>query len=399
MENNMHSDQITVGEMIEFLGEPQIQSIVKKYTTNKKNNTPPTFNIFNVISELYYRENLHSDIMCYLLKTDNEENDHNEGDLFLRTFLRLLKLNKPLINLGDYKNAICTREKDRIDVLIKDEHSHKAIIIENKINNAVDQNRQLARYDNILEDQEYEVDAIVYLTLDGKKEPDYSNWGNEEINEIKNKIIILAAFDHTEKDLIQGWLKLCKSEIKNWDVLFFINHYIDIIKKLAENSMNYDLMDELYKSLKLTGTYSIASKVNELMSGIDEYFAAKIKDNIAAKNIEPFKQSFIWKNEYNKTKNTVFVLKGFKWGIPESTFSLDFYFENPKCTVWFYDIGDTDPRSGTLLKLLKAIDMEDEFKIADDNSGWYGREFDFVSSETMLYDFVNKLLDKLKNLK
>lgn len=59
---------------------------------------------------------------------------------FFNNFLELINIK----DKKEYSNAEITNEEARIDILIKSEN--KAIIVENKINWAPDQNEQLAKY-------------------------------------------------------------------------------------------------------------------------------------------------------------------------------------------------------------------------------------------------------------
>lgn len=120
----------------------------KDYTENYNNRTDIGFNVFTLSSDFYYRENFHSDIIKAFLSPIEK---HNEGNKYLDLFIDLLnKTNNSKVSKGDFQGATVEREKHDIDLLITDEESKKAIIVENKINNATDQQRQLPRYVNII---------------------------------------------------------------------------------------------------------------------------------------------------------------------------------------------------------------------------------------------------------
>ena len=72
----------------------------------KKNNFEENypFNIFELISDIYYRENFHSDIIAQLLK----------NEIILKNFLKFIGANE-----SAYKNAEVEREESKIDILIK----------------------------------------------------------------------------------------------------------------------------------------------------------------------------------------------------------------------------------------------------------------------------------------
>jgi len=94
----------------------------------------------NLLDELHANENAHSRILSKLLQFPEKIQDQTFYpilDLFLK------KLEEPFSNLVQHK-LIITCEKHRIDLLIHD--TEYAIIIENKINGAVDQGGQLKNY-------------------------------------------------------------------------------------------------------------------------------------------------------------------------------------------------------------------------------------------------------------
>lgn len=118
---------------------------------------------FNIVDELHVNENAHTRILMKLLQ-------YNKGKQFpiLNLFLKLftettgetIEIQKPQLFTG----------KDFIDGLIKDFGKY-AIIIENKIYGAPDQENQIERYINTLEKEGYKNENIyvVYLTIDGTK--------------------------------------------------------------------------------------------------------------------------------------------------------------------------------------------------------------------------------------
>ncbi len=117
----------------------------------------------NIIEELHINENAHSRILAKLLQYKDQERKY----VFLESLLEYI---------NDKEGSSCdfskinivypeiTQEKDRIDVLIRNKDS--AIIIENKICGAVDQDKQLSRYIDRIQKKEYSKDDIyiVYLT-------------------------------------------------------------------------------------------------------------------------------------------------------------------------------------------------------------------------------------------
>jgi len=137
--------------------------------------------IFKEISSQYYHENYHSDILAYYFKDNMVKKE------------LILWLNKRR-NLGikyeDYYDGQIEREENRIDILLYDANKQKAIIIENKSNNATDQPRQLYRYYKSIGKNGVAVDAILYLNLDSDKEPDLTGLSEEQKCEITKLLVV-----------------------------------------------------------------------------------------------------------------------------------------------------------------------------------------------------------------
>lgn len=119
----------------------------------------------NIITELHANENAHSRILRMLLQYDNGKKEYP----ILRKFLEIPNLKKVFGNT-DFKSPIFRNEQERIDVLIEEPRSF-AIIIENKIKGAPDQERQLERYIESVKRHDISYDNIyaIYLTDNGEK--------------------------------------------------------------------------------------------------------------------------------------------------------------------------------------------------------------------------------------
>ncbi|MGF1452791.1 MAG: PD-(D/E)XK nuclease family protein, partial [Opitutales bacterium] len=126
-----------------FLNRDDVDDLTSQWQEASQHPDSPGFNLFHLVSN-YQRENLHSDVIAALLDPAEE---HDADHQFLHLFIDWLKQidNGKLTKLrvGDFKNVRVLREKGRIDILIYDGSSNRAIVIENKISNAVDQERQI----------------------------------------------------------------------------------------------------------------------------------------------------------------------------------------------------------------------------------------------------------------
>ena len=167
------------------------------------------FNIFTSISDTYYKENFHSNVLKLILDPNTEVIGNSQ---FISEFLNILNTLKSDVKTMPYsKNLKVVREEGGIDLLIHD--GKHAVIIENKINNAVDQDDQLARYFKYVnKDKKLDVLAIVYLPLSPEKKPQLENYSKQYakyVDKINNKLVILPAIDKSKVDYAHGFLDKC----------------------------------------------------------------------------------------------------------------------------------------------------------------------------------------------
>ena len=216
-----------------------------KDKNNFKENYP--FNIFELISDTYYRENFHSNIISQLLK----------NEIILKNFLKFIGVDETAyINDGydiipeySIKHEI---KNGRIDILIKSndkenkEKSH-CIIIENKLYNAGDEERQLYRYyDACIKD--FKVDKIVYLSPNSLKQPE-----EQSIKDIpKGLIKTIIGYDGENKDfytmvLEKSLKEMNNNEPKEW--LLLLEHYLKILRLTGETKMDA-LTEKFYEKIK-----------------------------------------------------------------------------------------------------------------------------------------------------
>lgn len=125
----------------------------------------------NVIDELHINENGHSRVLTKLLQYKNEKNEYE----ILQSLLDYIKQKNKNFEIK-ITNPKITQEKERIDLWVLDENY--AIIFENKVYNAKDQEAQISRYIERTIEKKYKEDQIfvIYLSKEGK-EPDQQSWG------------------------------------------------------------------------------------------------------------------------------------------------------------------------------------------------------------------------------
>lgn len=386
--------QPTVADCANFL--ECIAPLAQEYEENlEKRNADIGFNLFELISDHYYRETFHSDILNALL---DPEQKHGEKDKFLKLFLHYLNSqHEAKINLTHYSDAKVVKEEGRIDILIKG--CKHAIIIENKINGAVDQKKQLPRYLMKIRDS-YSCDAIVYLRLNGIAGPSEEGWMDGEfelqlIEELKRKLKVICAYDETNKDLLNGWILKCRDEAKeNSDAQHILRQYGEIIRKLGGNIMNKPIMDAFYEMMVEGNKLKIALSLNAMVDDLILYRTEKIRDKFKD-DIAPF-----LKIDICGTNDAYF--EGEIWR--DANIGLDIGVGPESYLLTFWDKKDPEGTKGHAMEILNQINCFDEYEHECD---WHGkfvmrRKFVFPSEEVDLImhikDFKKKLAEVVKSM-
>ena len=178
----------------------------------------------NVIDELHINENAHSRILTKLLQYKSESGRYE----FLESLLAYIVTKRDCTAFGYIiiKEPQITQEKCRIDLWVRDKEY--AIIFENKVYNARDQEHQLSKYINQTKQCNYREEQIfvVYLSSWGQ-EPEEQSWD-------KYKDVFASRYVNLSfRDDIVNWLK--KQVILNIrDKDFYLNsavlQYIDYLE-------------------------------------------------------------------------------------------------------------------------------------------------------------------------
>ena len=341
----------------------------------KKNNFEESypFNIFELISDIYYRENFHSDIIAKLL----------ENEIILKNFLKFIGVNE-----SAYKNAEVEREESKIDILIKTEKN--CIIVENKLNWAKDMPEQLFRYYNECKNnKKLEVDKIVYLSPNSSKMPeDYS------VKEIPKELIkTIIGYDGEREDfytmvLEKSLKEMNNNEPKEW--LLLLEHYLKILRLTGETKMD-KLTKEFYDKIVNDGKeYEkielIATMYNDLIKTRKNNLVEKFNGN------DDWKEGF-YRDFYSEKRGQNYALD---INVNDSRYSWLQLFSreegtatdgNPKSTKkWEQDNKDIEA-------WLKKHKLFDGFYFDD----WrWTKEFKFPEEEKALYEFAKKLIECLE---
>jgi hypothetical protein len=398
-----HVDKIindNINEIENLLSNQEVIEVCNKHKEFIETKSDLGLNIFTIVSDYYYYEKFHSQIIATLL---NPNEKHNEGNKFLILFLGYLKENFKekcsSINLDNYYNVEVRGtkeigEKKYIDVWIKS--SKHCIIIENKINNAVDQNNQIPRYFQTANDENLIVDAIIYLSLDGKKTiTDKINWPEEEKKDIEKVLLEIATYseDGKLKDLHHGWLLPCINAVTNIDALFLLRQYSKLIKHLNQNAMNYQLMEKYFELILKDNKLQTALEIQKLMSDVSSYKAYRLKNIFETKlNKSPFNSV--------KAVRTECSFDGFTYENQKIKLDIKDNGEVKNYVVQFYDSSyyDEGKEENKALKILHKINLDKEFYQKNEEGNdkfWFEKNFKFPEEEKMLLEFIDSLNEKL----
>lgn len=204
----------------------------------------------NLMDELHPNENAHSRILLRLLQFANE---NGEFEIY-RSLLDYIKQRQPGFGSITIEKPRMTQEEARIDLWVRDETY--AIIFENKIYNAQDQEAQLARYIEKTIERGYAVEDIfvVYLSSDGQ-EPDEQSWENYK-KDFENRYVNLSF-----RNDICPWLKeqvLPNVRCKDVYLKTALVQYVDYLEgryylRETEKQMNMKLDAFMEEKLELQG--------------------------------------------------------------------------------------------------------------------------------------------------
>ncbi|WP_432633812.1 PD-(D/E)XK nuclease family protein [Brachyspira sp.] len=371
-------------EVINLISNFEEENIKRYKEILDKQGNKLKFNIFDIITDKWKRENLHSEILKFLFENCED---------FFNDFLDLIEIK----NKEEYSNAEITNEEAKIDILIKSEN--KAIIVENKINWAHDQNEQLARYYKEVKD-EYKkvVEKIVYISPSKDKKPDSQTFGKDEKikKEIENIYKKIIGFDGNENDLV-SCLEKSRDKLKedlektknnldseNIHKLFFINHYIEILKRTGAGDMSevelnfFKEVMEKYKTDK-----DIFKKINYIGEMYKNLSIARI-NNLVERFEGNYNNQCFWREFYSEKR-------GIKYEI-------DIYTEDYQYSgLQLFSREEMQDKLEQDNKDIKAwLEKHNLFEGFYIHYGRWSKKFKFPEEENKLYEFMEKLIKLLE---
>ena len=371
-----------------FILHQKFENIDKEIERIERERQNNGFNLFTISSYNSYLENFHSDVIALLLSPKER---HLQKERFFKLFLYFLKEKYGIIiDESNYQNYEVLREKGRIDIWIKDKISRKCIIIENKINDAVDMPNQIERYYDYALEKGYLVDSIVYLTLNGKKNA--PKVGREEID---SRVIDVTAFSQDEKNLCNGWLFNCyieAKERKDDDSSTFIYQYIKLIKHMSLIVMDNELKKDFYEVVSDEQNREKARVLVTLLNELETYRMDLFMEKIG-KEYAPFTKIYRYKPYHQ-------LFEGYEEkGI---VYKLDVHFyENESC-LDFWCPNEEDKCTQFISDRLSRIQLLEEFTIGGFGGGmfkWFTIEdyHNIKEIDEAVYTFVHNFFIKLRN--
>lgn len=363
-----------------LLDNSNLVETVNEYKSFNSSKNELGFNVFSIISDTYYKEDFHSDILKALLDTP----------LILNEFLHFLNQGKSTIriNPSNYEDFEIVREDStidgRIDISIKSKLVDRIIIFENKINNAGDQPRQIPRYVNYYKSKKYKIDSIVYLSIDGLKSPYTNDWHASEINFIIPKLVCLPAYNSSKFDLFSLLLK-CESRIENFNTKAVIRPYCDLIKYLGRNIMNKPIMNNFTKLIKEGNNFETIQAIKDMFLDLPKFRALYLKDRFETTPY-PFQTVDIYK-DLTTFFNTL--------RIENSDFAIDIYCTEELYTVSFFDRNADLDKNKSVLHLIGEKSQKWVQKIGDRRIYKY---FKFPKEEEKMIEFIDNFRLELAEL-
>jgi hypothetical protein len=370
-------------DILQLLKNNELINIIDRYEKERTKEDYLDINIFELVSDIYHRENMHSDIIAFFL---NAEKKHNHGNKYFKLFLEYLDKIAPRLKIKfeDFTEYSIQREDKRIDILIKGQND-KCIIIENKINNAADTNRQLPTYVEAVGKKN--VCAILYLSLDGYKPIDTRNWNEDEIQFIDKLRIDVSAFNNKESDIVTGWLNKCLAITKeNSDTYFCLNQYANLIKLIKGKIMETKELKEFYDIIVLDKNYQTALSIKTMIDGLKVLRVEKIVEKFT-KQTNPFDKVYPHNNS-----SAVFG----HWNTMKLVLQIYPLDDCYRFEFWDRDYSDKKSKENLAEISVQKLNYSDVLK--NDGSGTMIAKFKFPSEEEKMYEFIIEFKNKLGTL-
>ncbi|MCD8043589.1 MAG: PD-(D/E)XK nuclease family protein [Tannerellaceae bacterium] len=248
----------------------------------------------NLIDELHANENAHTRILVKLLKYYRPD----AGYVILRSFMERMGIAAGNVSVPTVHSPRIDCNNEFIDALIEEPRKY-GIIIENKVHNAVDQQKQLETYMNRVLSHGVALGNIwvIYLTRDGSKEVSETSITPERKAKLGRRFVPMNYREH-----ILPWLKekvLPNCLIKEEWLVTALKQYIDHLEGMfglrsVEADMNRALQQHLltiynvdeYKPLEVLSTLKKGLRDTEALNTTISILYKKTKNKILSPFLE-----------------------------------------------------------------------------------------------------------------
>lgn len=232
----------------------------------------------NVIDELHINENAHSRILAKLLQFKNSNGQYE----ILTSFIDFVKSKRKSTEFDKItiEDPVITQEIKRIDLWVRDYSKKCALIFENKIYDATDQEAQLYRYiEKTRNDYRYRFKDdeifVFYLTQYGG-DPCEQTWGDDKTKQTFLPRYMALSF----RDDVLMWLKnkvIPNIQQKDSYLLNAVSQYVDYLEGLFSlREINKPLNMHLQKiiseklGLESCGEKEALNKIEEVIKDFQE---------------------------------------------------------------------------------------------------------------------------------
>lgn len=248
----------------------------------------------NLVDVLNINENKHSIILKKILN-NKKGNEYK----FIPSFLKRVLKKEIIFN---YKELKIKTEKNRVDISIED--GFYAIIIESKVCNAPDQERQLERYIEKFISDGYQEENIFVLYLTGYKKEDYLPESLGKYKESNKVYFKLSSFEceilmWLEKDV---YPQINKTDKNNKVFDSFVYQYKDSLEikflnkyEKEKNKMNDEINDYILNAINVSDNY-IDDGIDEIKKIIND--TESLRKNLNTLLIREIERVFtLWGNK------------------------------------------------------------------------------------------------------
>ncbi len=344
----------------------------------------------NLIDELHINENGHSRILYKLLEYRDPEGRYN----FLESLLKYIAKDCEKFGEISVTKPEITQEQCRIDLWVCDKASGYAIIIENKVYNATDQEAQLSRYIECTRGKGFTAEQIfvVYLPQSDDKEPSDDSWG--EYKEDFATRYVKFSF----RNGVLPWLKsnvLPKIHDKDKFLKSAIEQYVDYLEGLfkqreSDKILNIMVEDYIKKELELNDNpFENKKKLDRKIEELDEVrrYLDNMVDGCRTQLIEKITQDFPQCSLIPKEAGR-FVIK-----IPIGASSIYAEIDGNRKTYGF-STNSNDARNEAILNDIKPILEKLAIPVKEDNNScWYGYKeyYEWDEAYSKIQEFIKEL--------